>query len=205
MSAPAPATPEPSPPTPGSPAPPLTDGPPDTGLHRVAGPSDARHCRRCGGALEAQQRGDRWRPVCRACGSIAFHNPAVGVAVVVRDDEGRVLLGRRSGSFAGQWCIPCGYVEWDEDVHDAARREFLEETGLVVRLGPVLAVHTNTHNPAQHTVGIWFSGTTVGGALAAADDLDAVEFFHPHQPPEPLAFPTDRLVLDQLAASPLHT
>ena len=173
MSAPAPATPEPSPPTPGSPAPPLTDGPPDTGLHRVAGPSDARHCRRCGGALEAQQRGDRWRPVCRACGSIAFHNPAVGVAVVVRDD--------------------------------AARREFLEETGLEVRLGPVLAVHTNTHNPAQHTVGIWFSGTTVGGALAAADDLDAVEFFHPHQPPEPLAFPTDRLVLDQLAASPLHT
>lgn len=189
MSAPASATPEP--PTPEPPHP----------LHAVAGPADARHCRRCGGALEAQHRGDRWRPVCRACGSITFHNPAVGVAVVVRDDEGRVLLGRRSGSFAGQWCIPCGYVEWDEDVHEAARREFLEETGLEVELGPVIAVHTNTHNPAQHTVGIWFSGTAVGGSLAAADDLDAVEFFAPHQPPEPLAFPTDRLVLDQLAGA----
>ncbi|MEZ5236404.1 MAG: NUDIX domain-containing protein [Acidimicrobiia bacterium] len=168
-------------------------------LHLVPGPADARHCRRCGGALGAQRRGDRWRPVCGACGSITFHNPAVGVAVVLRDDDGRVLLGRRSGSYAGQWCIPCGYVEWDEEVHEAAVREFLEETGLEVALGRVLAVHSNVHNAAQHTVGIWFAGTAVGGRLEAADDLDAVGWFNPAEPPE-LAFPTDRLVLDQLAA-----
>ncbi len=165
----------------------------------AAGPPDARFCRRCGGALHAEPRGDRLRPVCQQCGAVTFHNPAVGVAVVVRDEQGRVLLGRRNNSYAGQWCIPCGYVEWDEDVHAAAAREFLEETGLRVVVGPVVAVHSNTHNPAQHTVGIWFAGTVVGGALAAADDLDEVAFFPPDAPPAELAFPTDRLVLDQLA------
>ncbi len=165
----------------------------------IPGPGRVAFCRRCGGSLQAERRGDRVRPVCEGCGTITFHNPAVGVAVVVRDEAGRVLLGRRSGSYGGQWCIPCGYVEWDEDVRLAATREFLEETGLEVELGAVVAVHSNFHNPDQHTVGIWFAGMVVGGELAAADDLDAVEFFEPHLPPE-LAFPTDALVLTELSA-----
>jgi len=117
---------------------------------------------------------------------------------VVRDERGDVLLGRRAGSYAGQWCIPCGYVEWDEDVRAAAAREFAEETGLHVVVGDVVAVHSNDHNPAQHTVGIWFAGTVVGGELTAGDDLDDVGFFPPLEPPGALAFPTDVLVLERL-------
>lgn len=170
-----------------------------SGLVGVAGPPGVLHCNRCGGRLDPRPVGDRVRPVCTACGRVTYFNPAVGVAVVLQDDKGRVLLGRRSGSYGGQWCIPCGYVEWDEDVRGAAAREFEEETGLRVALGAVIAVHSNTHNPAQHTVGIWFRGVVLGGTLQAADDLDAVGFFPPDQPPGPLAFATDELVLRDLA------
>ena len=140
------------------------------------------------------------RPGCADCGFVHFRNPAVGVAVVVSDSQGRILLGRRSaGGNVGQWCIPCGYVEWGEDIRQAARREFQEETGLAVTIGAVCAVHSNFHNPAALTVGVWFYGRITGGRAVAGDDLDQIGWFAPDAPPEPLAFPTDRMVLDDLA------
>ncbi len=157
------------------------------------------YCPMCGAALGRHRVGERERPACAACGYVQYRNPAVGVAVIVRRGS-TVLLGRRAGSYQGAWCIPCGYVEWDEDVRVAACREFLEETGLQVRITGVYAVHSNFHNPRQHTVGVWFAGEVAGGALCAGDDLDEVAFFELTALPEPLAFPTDRLVLEQLRA-----
>jgi 8-oxo-dGTP diphosphatase len=156
-----------------------------------------RYCPYCASGLIAAERGGRKRSLCQACGFIEYRNPVVGVAVIVRRGDA-VLLGRRSGSYRGQWCIPCGYVEWDEDVQEAARREFEEETGLEVRIGRVYAVHSNVHNPRLHTVGIWFEGEVVGGSVMAGDDLDEVRYFGLNDLPDALAFPTDRLVLEQL-------
>src|SRR3712207_8744655 len=53
-------------------------------------------------------------PVCPACGTVVYRNPAVGVAVIIRRGD-QILLGRRIGSYAGAWCIPCGYVERSEE------------------------------------------------------------------------------------------
>ncbi len=167
---------------------------------------DYRFCPRCGDPLGTRVRGGLPRPSCERCGFVHFRNPAVGVAVVVIDKDGRVLLGRRSaGGNVGEWCIPCGYVEWGEDIREAARREFSEETGLEVQIGEVCAVHSNFHNAASLTVGVWFYATIVGGTAAASDDLDRVGWFAPEDPPEPLAFPTDRLVLGDLASKRVTT
>ena len=85
-----------------------------------------------------------------------------------------------------------------EEVRTGAKREFLEETGLQVEIGPVYTVHSNFHNPQSLTVGIWFRGSVIGGSLHAADDLDDVDYFPLDALPDNLAFPTDRLVLEQL-------
>ncbi len=155
---------------------------------------DPRHCPRCGGALDGP-RGSAFH--CPHCGQVTYRNPAVGVAVVIVDSD-RVLLGRRSrGDYAGLWCVPCGYVEWGEDVREAARRELLEETGLRAEIGEVIGVHSNFHDPDKLTVGIWFRGEVRGGELRAADDLDAAAYWSLAALP-PLAFPTDAMVLEQL-------
>ena len=164
----------------------------------VCSMSTDRFCPKCGGPLVSKVLDGTKRNVCANCHQILYKNPAVGVAVIVMDGD-KILLGRRNrGDYKGMWCIPCGYVEWGEEVRDAARREFLEETGLQVELGPVFTVHSNFHAPDSLTVGIWFRGTVIGGHLEAGDDLDRVEFFPLDALPDNIAFPTDSVTLDEL-------
>lgn len=58
--------------------------------------------------------------------------PKVGVGVIIVKD-GKVLLGKRRGSHgAGGWSFPGGHLEFKESVEDCAKRETLEETGLLL-------------------------------------------------------------------------
>jgi 8-oxo-dGTP diphosphatase len=160
-------------------------------------PSIFTFCPHCAAELESQRSDGVVRRRCPGCGWVQYRNPTVGVAVVLIE-EGKLLIGRRRD---GGWCIPCGHVEYDETVEEAAIREMAEETGLVVSLDGMQAVKSNFHDREHQTVGIWFRGHRVSGSLIAGRDLAEATFAKLDGLPE-LTFPTDREVVDDLRRSP---
>jgi 8-oxo-dGTP diphosphatase len=152
-----------------------------------------RYCPHCANQLQPFSDGERLRSHCPICGWIHYINPTVGVAVVLIND-GHILLGERQ---RGGWCIPCGHVEWDKTVEEAAIREFAEETGLKVSLTNILTVQSSFHDPKHHTVGIWYLGKKLSGSLSPGGDLLRISSFSLDNIP-PLKFPTDAHVIKHL-------
>ena len=75
--------------------------------------------------------------------------PIVGVGAVIVDRDRVVLVRRAAPPRQGQWSLPGGAVELGETIREAAEREALEETGLVVEAGVVLEVLDRFNHPTS--------------------------------------------------------
>ncbi|MBS3763651.1 MAG: NUDIX hydrolase, partial [Planctomycetes bacterium] len=97
----------------------------------------------------------------------------------------------------GMWALPGGFVELDEDLDDAARRELKEETGLEpVAISQVGAWGTPGRDPRGRTVSAVYLGTTRAGSdqVEGADDAAAAGW-HPVSSPPALAFDHDEILV----------
>ena len=57
------------------------------------------------------------------------------VARITDNNKIEILVEKRGPlvSATGQWCFPCGYLDYDEDLTDAVIREVKEETGYILK------------------------------------------------------------------------
>ncbi|RYP06034.1 hypothetical protein DL764_003397 [Monosporascus ibericus] len=61
----------------------------------------------------------------------AFAHPRVGIAAIIPNAEGKLLLGKRRNSHgSGTWQFPGGHLEFGETYFACAEREVAEETAL---------------------------------------------------------------------------
>lgn len=96
---------------------------------------------------------------------------------------GRVLLVQRGSRPAkGLWSIPGGKVRRGETLAEAVRREMLEETGMRVSAGRLVAVYERLPEPEcegseRHFVVLDYLCDAVGGRLRAGDDAAKADWF----------------------------
>lgn len=100
------------------------------------------------------------------------HRPLQMVAcdVLLFNEKGQVLIEKRADD--GTWCFPGGSMELGESTEEAAKREFLEETGLVlgnIELYDVVAGES-THfiypnGDEIYAIDIYFIGYEYAGEL----------------------------------------
>lgn len=72
-----------------------------------------------------------------------MERPSVGIGVIIQNEKKEILIGKRKGSHSPYFSIPGGHLEIGETFEQAAVKEVLEETGLLIRNPKVIAITNN--------------------------------------------------------------
>lgn len=132
--------------------------------------------------------------------SYEYPHPAVTVDIVIftlRDEQLKLLLIRRAyDPYQGKWALPGGFVEMDEDLDTAARRELEEETGVSgVYLEQLYTFGAPKRDPRERVITVAYYALIPSEKiqLQAATDAEAVGWFGMDELP-PLAFDHPEIV-----------
>ncbi len=122
--------------------------------------------------------------VVRAAGGVVWRSRAGAIEVVVvhrpRYDD---------------WSLPKGKCESGERDEDGARREVLEETGLVCRLGPELVTSRYVDGRGRDKVVRYWAMTVVSGSFEVNQEVDELRWLAVDDAVGALTYERDRPVL----------
>ncbi|MCE7869401.1 NUDIX hydrolase [bacterium CPR1] len=129
-------------------------------------------CPSYGGRLERPPGQDDTvnSPLFESSENVASRRPRIRVAVALVE-HGRVLLVRHVKGERTYWLLPGGGLEFGESLADGARREMLEETGIIVEVGDLLfAAETLPPDRSRHLIHLVFAARRAGGVLKVGEE-----------------------------------
>ena len=89
--------------------------------------------------------------------------------ICIENDQILLVKHQSVGEKGYLWIPPGGGVEFGESVTEALKREFLEETGLQIRVNDLLFIHEYL-SPPLHAIELFFQVNPVGGKLVSGVD-----------------------------------
>lgn len=120
----------------------------------------------------------------------------VGVAGVIFDREGRVLLVRHTYRRRSPWGLPGGWVGANERLEEALARELREETGYQVEVIEIL--HATSGYPRPQ-LDLYFLCDYRAGEFRPNAEIDALQFYRFDELP-PALLANQRAVIERAQA-----
>lgn len=129
----------------------------------------------------------------------------VGFGVMILH-KGKILLGQRHVDpekadselhGEGTWTMPGGKLHFGESFEQGAAREVLEETGIVIDQKDlkVIAINNDMNEHAHFiTLGLLYEGEVAEPKVMEPDEITRWEWFPVESLPEPIFFPSKKIV-----------
>lgn len=137
-----------------------------------------KFCSSCGSENVYSYIDGHHRYHCAQCKTIHYENPKPTATIICMSDT-KLLLAKRAFSPAkGEWGLPGGFMELNETLEQAARRELKEETNLDGRVHRILSTcsHYGTIFGDILLIGVEMMVDDFS-RIKAGDDAEALDFF----------------------------
>ena len=160
-----------------------------------------KFCPKCGGELAEQwiEAEETTQQRCTSCAAIHYKNSKPTSSVLAIRDGAVLLIKRGIEPYKGWWDIPGGFLNSGEHPEDGAKREFLEETGLEIRLTHMLGFWMDKYGPIDLDIlNICYAAEVLGGHAQASTDAVEIGWFPLDALPEQVAFDWSKSALDAL-------
>ncbi len=156
--------------------------------HKLVEARDFKFCPWCGSSLVSRLLDGRDRLRCPDCEYIWYKNPLPAAGAIICRDNKILMVKRKYPPSVGDWCLPAGFIEYDESPVECCRREILEETGLKIKIDKLFWNYKAGDDPRSMVVLIIYLADIIGGSPEPGDDAVDLDFFSLDKLPPNIAF-----------------
>ena len=144
---------------------------------------------------ESRGHDNRWYP----------QHPMVGVHTLVLKEGQMLLIKRAKEPSKGKWSLPGGRIELGETIHEAAKREMLEECAIEIDIERVLDVAESIIKDEEdriqyHFALIYLLAHYSGGVAKAQSDAEDVRWVTTEELADLDMHPHLRTIIERAAA-----
>jgi len=128
----------------------------------------------------------------------------VGFGVMMINEEGKVLLGKRHEDpnkadsefrLSNCWTMPGGKLKYGENFEQGAKREVLEETGIELINSNVICLNCDLNEHAHFiTIGLFSKNFKGNPQVLEPDEITEWAWFNLDNLPENLYFPSEKIL-----------
>ena len=147
-----------------------------------------KYCSNCSAENIYSYIDGNYRYHCKECSTIHYENPKPTATIICMNNN-QILLAKRAFEPAkGEWGLPGGFMELNETLYEAAKRELKEETNLEGEVTSILSTCSHYGSIFGDILLICvIMNVNDFSNMKAEDDVEELLFFDIHDLPE-LAF-----------------
>lgn len=156
-----------------------------------------KFCPNCKTKLARKLIDGRERFFCPKCDFIFWNNPKPVVSILFRGGNKILLLKRANEPLKDYWCLPGGYINYDETPEEAVKRETKEEASIDAAVEDLIGVYQIDNDPRGINIDIIFFGKSKGG-IQLSDEFQDFGYFETDKLPDKIAYKHREAINDYL-------
>lgn len=156
-----------------------------------------KFCPNCKTDLQRKIIDGKERFFCPSCDFIFWNNPKPVVSMLLQHNNELLMLKRATEPLKGYWCLPGGYINYEETPEQAIKREVKEEIGVEVSIECLIGVYQIDNDPRGINIDIIYEGK-LEGDVHLSDEHSKFKFVSFEKLPDNIAYKHREAINDWL-------